>query len=45
MQTSSFDVEGMTCVGCTGNVRHALSKFDDVSLRPGIATLQANPAN
>jgi len=44
MQTSSFDVEGMTCGGCTGKVQRALSKLDgvshvDVSLRPGIATV------
>ena len=49
MQTSSFDVEGMTCGGCTGKVQRAISKIDggshvDVSLRPGTATVQADPA-
>ena len=49
MQTLKFDVHGMTCGGCTGNVQRVLSKTDgvshvDVSLRPGTATLQADMA-
>jgi copper chaperone len=47
MQTLSFDVYGMTCGGCTGSVQRMLSKIDgvshiDVSLRPGMATLDAD---
>ena len=49
MQTLSFDVRGMTCGGCTRGVQRALSKLDGVShaevtLRPGIATIVADPA-
>lgn len=49
MQTLSFDVSGMTCGGCTGSVQRALSKMDGVShaevtLRPGVATVVADPA-
>ncbi len=49
MQTLSFDVSGMTCGGCTGSVQRALSKLDgvshaEVSLRPGVATVVADPA-
>ena len=49
MQTLSFDVSGMTCGGCTGSVQRALSKIDGVShaevtLRPGVATVVADPA-
>ena len=49
MQTLSFDVSGMTCGGCTGSVQRAVSKLDgishvEVSLRPGIATVVADPA-
>ena len=49
MQTLSFDVSGMTCVGCTGSVQRALSKLDgiscgEVSLNPGVATVVADPA-
>ena len=49
MQTLSFDVRGMTCGGCTGSVQRALSKLDgvshaEVSLRPGVATVVADPA-
>ena len=49
MQTLKFDVHGMTCGGCTGSVQRALSKIDgvshvDVSLQPGAATLEADPA-
>lgn len=48
MQTFNFDVTGMTCGGCTGNVQRALSKLDGVShaevtLRPGFATVVADP--
>ena len=44
MQTLSFDVNGMTCGGCTGSVQRALSKIDgvghaEVTLRPGLATV------
>lgn len=49
MKTLSFDVRGMTCGGCTSGVQHALSQLDGVShveviLRPGIATVVADPA-
>ena len=49
MQTLSFDVSGMTCGGCTGSVQRTLSKLDGVShaevtLRPGVATVLADPA-
>ena len=49
MQTMHFDVHGMTCGGCTGSVQRALSQLDGVShvevtLRPGTATVQADPA-
>ena len=49
MQTLKFDVSGMTCGGCTGSVQRALSKIDgvshaEVSLRPGVATVVADPA-
>ena len=49
MQTLNFDVRGMTCGGCTGSVQRALSKLDGVShvevtLQPGTATVQADPA-
>ena len=49
MQTLKFDVNGMTCGGCTGSVQRALSKIDgvsnaDVTLRPGAATVQVDPA-
>ena len=49
MQTLKFDVQGMTCGGCTGSVQRVLSKIDgvshvDVSLRPGTATLDADTA-
>ena len=48
MQTLSFDVTGMTCGGCTGSVQRVLSKLDGVShaevtLRPGVATLEVDP--
>ncbi len=49
MQTLKFDVNGMTCGGCTGSVKRALSKIDgvshvDVALQPGWATLEADTA-
>lgn len=49
MQTLSFDVNGMTCGGCTGSVQRALSKLDgishaEVSLNPGVATVVVDPA-
>ncbi|MGK0168374.1 MAG: cation transport ATPase [Gammaproteobacteria bacterium] len=31
MQTSRFDVQGMTYRGCTGKAQRALSKLDDVN--------------
>ena len=48
MQTLSFDVNGMTCGGCTGSVQRALSKLDGVShaevtLRSGVATVMVDP--
>ena len=49
MQTLSFDVNGMTCGGCTSSVQRALSELDgishvEVSLSPGVATVVADPA-
>ena len=49
MQTHSFDVNGMTCGGCTGSVQRALRQIDgvsraEVSLRPGVATVVTDPA-
>jgi len=49
MQTLKFDVHGMTCGGCTGSLKRALSKIDgvshvDVTLQPGSATLEADTA-
>jgi len=49
MKTLSFNVGGMTCGGCTSGVQRALSQLDGVShvevtLRPGIATVVADPA-
>ena len=48
MQIMRFDVHGMTCGGCTGSVQRVLSKLDgvshvDVTLSPGMATVQADP--
>ena len=48
MQTLSFDVDGMTCGGCTGSVQRALSKLAGVShaevtLSPGVATVVVDP--
>jgi copper chaperone CopZ len=44
MQTSSFDVQGMSYVGCAGKAQRALDQLDgvshvEVSLRSGIATV------
>ena len=44
MQTLNFDINGMTCGGCTGSVQRALSKLDGVShaevtLHPGTVTV------
>lgn len=49
MDTLTFDVDGMTCGGCTGSVQRALSAVDGlsnvhVSLRPGTATMDADSA-
>ena len=49
MQTLNFDINGMTCGGCTGSVQDALSKLDGVShaevtLHPGAATVVVDPA-
>ncbi len=49
MQTFKFDVQGMTCGGCTGSVQRALSGLDGVShvevtLRQGTATVEADPS-
>ncbi len=49
MQTLSFDVNGMTCGGCTGSVQRTLSQIDgishaEVTLRPGVATVVTDPA-
>ena len=48
MQTLSFDVNGMTCGGCTGSVQRALSQLvgvshAEVTLRPGVATVMVDP--
>ena len=34
MQTLSFEVSGMTCGGCTGSVKRALSKTFGMSHAP-----------
>ena len=49
MQTISFDVNGMTCGGCTASVQRALNKLDgishaEVSLSQGVATVVIDPA-
>ena len=48
MQTLSFDVNGMTCGGCTGSVQRALGKLNgishaEVTLNPGVATVVIDP--
>ena len=47
MQTHSFDVNGMTCGGCTGSVQRALGKIAGVShvavsLSPGSASMEVD---
>ena len=49
MQALNFDISGMTFGGCTGSVKHVLSKLDgvshvEVSLTPGTATVQTDPS-
>ena len=48
MQNLSFDVNGMTCGGCTASVQRTLSKLDgishaEVSLSRGVAKVLADP--
>lgn len=48
MQTLHFDVQGMTCGGCTFSVQRVLSQLDGVSrvevdLNPGSATVTVDP--
>ena len=48
MQTLHFDVQGMTCGGCTSSVQRALSQLDGVSrvevnLNPGSASVTVEP--
>jgi copper chaperone len=48
MQTLHFDVQGMTCGGCTSSVQRALSQLDgvnhvDVTLNPGSASVTVEP--
>ena len=48
MQTLHFDVQGMTCGGCTSSVQRALSQLDgvsrvEVSLDPGSASVTIEP--
>ena len=47
MSLLSFDVNGMTCGGCTATVERALAKLDGVSqsgvtLRPAVANVIAD---
>lgn len=49
MESFRFDIQGMTCGGCVGSVQRAISRLDgvvqvDVTLQPGAATVQADPA-
>lgn len=49
MSALTFDIKGMSCGGCVAGVSRALEKLDGVtdvhvSLQPGQATLQADPA-
>ena len=49
MQTLRFDIYGMHCGGCAARVRRAICELDgidqvDVTVRPGLATVQADPA-
>ncbi len=48
MQTLKFDIEGMSCGGCTGSVQRAVTKLEgvnhvEVTLRPGSAVVQIDP--
>jgi copper chaperone len=48
MPTLKFDVNGMTCGGCSDSVQRALTKIDgvsqvDVSLQLGIVSLEVDP--
>jgi copper chaperone len=48
MQTLNFDISGMTCGGCAGSVKRALSKLPgvsqvEVSLQPGSAAVTVDP--
>ena len=48
MQTLHFDVQGMTCGGCTSSVQQALSQINGVShvevnLNPGSASVTVEP--
>ena len=48
MQTLEFDVQGMSCGGCTGKVQRALARVDgvshaDVTLKPGTASVLVDP--
>lgn len=49
MQTFKFDIYGMTCGGCAAGVHRAVSSLDgvdqvEVTLKPGIATVRADPS-
>jgi copper chaperone len=48
MPTLKFDVNGMTCGGCSDSVQRALTKIDgvsqvDVSLQSGIVSMEVDP--
>ena len=48
METLNFDINGMTCGGCTSGVHRAIGKLDgitraDVILHPGMATVTFDP--
>lgn len=47
MQTLNFDINGITCSGCTGRVQRALGILNgvshaDLTLRPGTATVMVD---
>ena len=49
MQTLNFDVSGMSCGGCAGSVKRAVTQLDgvrqvEINLTPGSATVQIDPA-
>ncbi|MEO8835951.1 MAG: heavy metal-associated domain-containing protein [Caldimonas sp.] len=49
-QSTKYEVQGMTSGSCIGSAQDAISKLDgldgaDVTLQPGAATVEANPAN